>query len=93
MVDTNANSDGLNVEYADEKMMVAPGDEGMDDVDVVVVMSITIASVGILANLNVIVVFLRERKLKKKIPNIFIVNQVRANAINSFVIGNADFFK
>ena len=77
MGDTNATSDGLDVEYADETLTLTPGDDVMDDVDVVMVMSITIASVGILANLNVIVVFLRDRKLKKKIPNIFIVNQVR----------------
>ena len=36
-----------------------------------------IASVGIVANLTVIVVFLNHKKLRKKIPNIFIINQVR----------------
>ena len=37
----------------------------------------TTASVGILANLTVIVVFLNHKKLRRKIPNIFIINQVR----------------
>ena len=37
----------------------------------------TIASVGIVANLTVIVVFLNHKKLRRKIPNIFIINQVR----------------
>ena len=36
----------------------------------------TVASVGIVANLTVIVVFLNHRKLRRKIPNIFIINQV-----------------
>ena len=36
-----------------------------------------IASVGIVANLTVIAVFLNHKKLRKKIPNIFIINQVR----------------
>ena len=37
----------------------------------------TTASIGIVANLTVIVVFLNHKKLKRKIPNIFIINQVR----------------
>ena len=36
----------------------------------------TIAYVGIVANLTVIVVFLNDKKLRRKIPNIFIINQV-----------------
>ena len=35
-----------------------------------------IASVGIVANLTVVVVFLQHRKFRKKIPNIFIIHQV-----------------
>ena len=38
-----------------------------------------IASIGIIANLTVIVVFLNHKKLRRKIPNIFIINQVRKN--------------
>ena len=37
----------------------------------------SVASVGIIANLTVIVVFLNHKKLRRKIPNIFIINQVR----------------
>ena len=37
----------------------------------------TTACVGIVANLTVIVVFLNHKKLRRKIPNIFIINQVR----------------
>ena len=39
----------------------------------------SVASVGIIANLTVIVVFLNHKKLRRKIPNIFIINQVRTN--------------
>ena len=41
----------------------------------------TIASVGIMANLTVIVVFLSQRKYRRKIPNIFIINQVRRQMV------------
>ena len=36
----------------------------------------TVASVGIISNLTVIVVFVNHKKLRRKIPNIFIMNQV-----------------
>ena len=36
----------------------------------------TVASVGIVANLIVIIAFLNHKKLRRKIPNIFIINQV-----------------
>ena len=35
-----------------------------------------IACVGIIGNSTVVIVFLHHRKLRKKIPNIFIINQV-----------------
>ena len=38
----------------------------------------TIASGGIVTNFTVIVVFLNHKILRKKIPNIFIINQVSA---------------
>ena len=43
----------------------------------ILVIQSTTASVGIVANLTVIIVFLNHRKLRRKIPNIFIINQVR----------------
>ena len=39
----------------------------------------TITSMGIVTNLIVVVVFLNNRKLRQKIPNICIINQVRNN--------------
>ena len=44
--------------------------------DVMMILSSTIASLGIISNLTVVVVFLRSKKLRIKIPNIFIINQV-----------------
>ena len=44
--------------------------------DVVTICSIVIASVGILANGNVLAVLGNHRKLRNKVPNIFIINQV-----------------
>ena len=37
----------------------------------------TIASVGIVSNLTITVVFLNHKKLRRKIPIFFIINQVR----------------
>ena len=48
----------------------------VNHIDVLAILSAAIASVGIIANLTVAVAFLNHRKLRKKIPNIFIVNQV-----------------
>ena len=45
----------------------------------------TIASVGIMANLTVIVVFISQRKYRRKIPNIFIINQVRKQMLVGFI--------
>ena len=43
----------------------------------ILIIQSSIASVGIIANFTVIVVFLNHKKLRRKIPNIFIINQVR----------------
>ena len=40
------------------------------------ILQLIIVSVGITANLTVIVVFLNNKELRRKIPNRFIVNQV-----------------
>ena len=39
-----------------------------------------IASFGMLTNLTVIVVFLNHRKLRRKVPNICIINQVSSES-------------
>ena len=45
--------------------------------DIMEIVQLSIAPFGITGNLTVIVVFLNHRKLRRKIPNRFIVNQVR----------------
>ena len=46
-------------------------------VDVMTVLSSIIASVGVIANFTVVFVFGSNAKLRTKIPNIYIINQVR----------------
>ena len=48
----------------------------VDEIDFMMVLTILIASVGLIANLTVVVVFSRHQKLRSKIRNIFIINQV-----------------
>ena len=45
--------------------------------DVVEIIHLLIATIGIITNLTVVVVFLNNKKLRRKIPNRLIVNQVR----------------
>ena len=40
------------------------------------ILQITIASMGMVTNLVVVIVFLNDRKLRRKIPDICIINQV-----------------
>ena len=48
-----------------------------NSLDIMKIVQLSIAPVGIIGNLTVIVVFLNHRKLRRKIPNRFIVNQVK----------------
>ena len=52
--------------------------------DIMEIVQLSIAPIGITGNLTVIIVFLNHKKLRRKIPNRFIVNQVR-NSILKFV--------
>ena len=50
--------------------------EETKSIDIMALLSAIIAFVGIVANATVIFAFLNHKKLRGKIPNIFIVNQV-----------------
>ena len=50
--------------------------ENTDGINTMGIVHTVIASVGIATNLTVIGVFLKHRKLRRKIPNIYIINQV-----------------
>ena len=45
--------------------------------EIVAISQCVISAVGIIANSTVIVVFVNDKRLRRKIPNIFIINQVR----------------
>ena len=50
--------------------------DGSEGINVMNILQIIIASLGITTNLIVVVVFLNHKKLRRKIPNICIINQV-----------------
>ena len=47
-----------------------------EDVNIMMILRLILSVVGIIGNLNVLIVFLNHKKLRKKIPNIFIIHQV-----------------
>ena len=53
--------------------------EMADNVTVMMIPQSLISSVGIIANMTVVVVFINDRKLRVKIPNMCIINQVSIN--------------
>ena len=56
--------------------------ETTEKIDIMMVIHSLIGSVGILANLIVIVVLVNHVKFRQKIPNIFIIHQVRVIMLN-----------
>ena len=56
--------------------------------DLVTLLSMTIASVGIISNFTVVVVFLNQAKLRRKIPIIYIINQVNIFLCEFRVVGD-----
>ena len=56
-------------------MLQEPEEE--DNVDLMTIVSAIIASVGVVANLTVVVAFARHKELRQKVPVIFVINQVR----------------
>ena len=63
-----------------------PEDKDENTIDVMMLLSTIIASVGIISNSTVVVVFLKYKKMRRKIPNIFIINQVRDHFEISFSV-------
>ena len=75
MFDLNYNHNIVfNNETMNTKISLGPDTE--KPLDIMMVLSTVTASVGIFANLTVVVVFVKHRRLRRKIPNIFIINQV-----------------
>ena len=59
-----------------ENMSHYPQMDTSDKIDVMMTLHSLIASVGIVANITVVIAFMNHGKLRRKIPNIFIINQV-----------------
>ena len=53
-----------------------PSQEKGGSFDIMKTLQCIIASIGIVANLTVVLVFLNHKTLRRKIPNRFIINQV-----------------
>ena len=47
-----------------------------ETLSIMAILQSIIASLGIITNLTVVIVFFNHKKLRRKIPNIFIINQV-----------------
>ena len=67
--------------YENDTIMTPNLSEYQDgpNIDIMVTLQNIIASLGIVANFTVVMVFLNHRKLRRKIPNMFIINQVSNN--------------
>ena len=63
----------MNTSVSDDPNTISVQNEQFD---VMMVLQCIIASVGIIANLTVVIVFLNHKGLRRKIPNRFIINQV-----------------
>ena len=50
--------------------------DGSSQYDIMTILQSTISTIGIINNLIVVFAFLNDKKLRRKIPNIFIINQV-----------------
>ena len=48
-----------------------------NDIEVMTILQILIAIIGIIGNCTVVFAFLNQKHLRKKVPNMFIINQVR----------------
>ena len=72
-----AHDSFMTISNATEISMIAAINGSSSEMeDIVMIVSTIIASIGIVANFTVIIVFLNDEKLRKKIPNIFIIHQV-----------------
>ena len=56
------------------------GEVGDKTQELIFIFQSIISSVGIVANATVVVVFMKHKKLRKKITNIFLINQVRTSS-------------
>ena len=72
----NATNTTVNNTTSNLTITVYSVPDTSDDVDVMMTLRLVLSTVGIIGNLTVVIVFLNHSKFRKKIPNIFIINQV-----------------
>ena len=72
-VNVAATHGEMNKSASEENNDLSPQNEQFD---VMMLLQCIIASVGIIANLTVVTVFLNHKEMRRKIPNRFIINQV-----------------
>ena len=61
----------------DATMVMLQEPEEENNINFMTIVSAIIASVGIVANLTVVVAFAKHKELRQKVPVIFVINQVR----------------
>ena len=74
-VNSTVRKNEINTSVTEENNDLSTQNE---EFDVMMLLQCIIASVGIIANLTVITVFVNHKELRRKIPNKFIINQVSA---------------
>ena len=74
---TEINISDIETNNTTEKISSTPLEEDKTQQLIFIFQSI-ISSVGIVANATVVVVFMKHKKLRQKITNIFLINQVSA---------------
>ena len=76
------NANGTSFQNMDQKyenatdVLSATDNENFEKFSGMKIIQVIIASVGMITNIVVVIVFLNDRKLRRKIPNICIINQV-----------------
>ena len=64
--------------YQEDKNVtdIIDSEDDIGDFNGMKIVQVAIGSMGIITNIIVVIVFLKDRKMRRKIPNICIINQV-----------------
>ena len=76
MVDPDVWTSVIDVVTSDTTTNSDDRNNNGNSIDVMMLLSTIVASIGIVSNATVVVVFLNHKKLRRKIPTMFIINQV-----------------
>ena len=84
--DRNVPNTTVNNTTCNITITVSSVPDTFEEVDVMMILRFILSSVGVIGNLNVFIVFLNHKKLRKKIPNIFITHQVSVKPLHDCVV-------